>query len=355
MTKDSNAQSSVINHQSFLWVGSEGGMEAGLVARAGLPFEGIRAGGVRGMGPLTLARNLSRLAVGYTQAEGILGRFKPDVVFATGGYVGVPVVVAARRQGIPSLVYLPDVEPGWAIKALARLVDRICVTSGESRQYLPADKVVETGYPVRPELNASADKAAARAALGLDPTQPTVLIFGGSRGARRINQAALGAAEKLAMLSQVVHVTGELDAQAVQERVAGMLGTVRRRYHVYPYLHEMVHALRAADLVVSRAGAATLGEYPAAGLPAILVPLPISGGHQWPNARFLADTGGATIVPDEELDSARLLSEVTMLLGDPTGLAERARAMRGLARPDAARRIGEELLALAKARPEVTA
>ncbi len=330
-------------------------MEAGLVERARLPFEGIRAGGVRGMGPLTLARNTARLAVGYTQAEGILGRFKPDVVFATGGYVGVPVVVAARRRGIPSLVYLPDIEPGWAVKALGRIVDRICVTSEASRQYLPADKVVETGYPVRPELNAPADKAAARAALGLDPTQPTVLIFGGSRGARRINQAALGAAEKLAMLCQVVHVTGELDAQTAQAAVAGMLGTVRHRYRVYPYLHEMPQALRAADLVISRAGASTLGEFPAAGLPAILVPLPISGGHQWPNARFLADAGGASIVADEELDAARLLSEVTALLGDPTGLAERGAAMRRLARPDAARRIGQALLALAKVQPGVAA
>ena len=332
----------------LLWVGSEGGMEAGLVARAGVPFMAVPAGGVRGMDPVTLARNMGKLSQGYFQARGIVRQFRPDVVFATGGYVGAPVVLAGREIGAPSLVYLPDIEPGMAVKALARLVDRICVTSEASRPYLPASKVVETGYPVREELNRPIDKATARQTLGLAPDAPTLLIFGGSRGARRINQAALAAAERLAALAQVIHVTGDLDAAEARAAVAALPAAVQARYHVYAYLHgEMVDALRAADLVVSRAGAAILGEYPAVGLPALLVPLPISGGHQWPNAEFLVAAGAATTIPDAELDGERLTREVAASLGDLNGLAARAAAMASLARPDAARRISAELLSLA--------
>ena len=332
----------------LLWVGSTGGMEEGLVPRAGLPFEGVPAGGVRGMGPVTLARNVGRLGQGFAQARRILARFRPDVVFATGGYVGVPVVLAARLAGIPSLVYLPDIEPGLAVRALARLVDRVCVSFEASRRYLPAAKVVPTGYPVRAELSQPGDKASARQALGLAPDQPTVLIFGGSRGARRINQAAVAAAPRLVGLAQVVHVSGEGEHSAVAAGLAGLNEAGRARWRLYPYLHgEMIHALRAADLVVSRAGAATLGEYPMVGLPAVLVPLPIAGGHQWPNAQFLVDAGGAVAVPDAELDGERLWREVNAALSDPAQLETRARAMLSLARPDAARRIGAELVQLA--------
>jgi len=335
----------------LLWVGSEGGMEAGLVTRAGVPFVAVPAGGVRGMGPVTLARNVGMLSQGYFQARGIVRRFRPDAVFATGGYVGVPVVLAGREIGAPSLVYLPDIEPGMAVKALARLVDSICVTSEASRVYLPADKVVATGYPVREELSQPGDKATARQALGLDTAAPTLLIFGGSRGARRINQAALAAAERLATLAQVIHVTGDLDAAQARDALAALPTAVQARYHVYAYLHgEMVDALRAADLVVSRAGAAILGEYPAVGLPALLVPLPIAGGHQWPNAAFLVEAGAAVTVPDAELDGDRLAHEVAAALGDSATLAARSAAMARLARPDAARRIGAQLLSLAGSR-----
>lgn len=338
----------------LLWVGSEGGMEASLVARADIPFTAIAAGGVRGMAPWIVARNLGRLSRGYWKARGIVRQFRPDVVFATGGYVGVPVVLAGREIGAPSLVYLPDIEPGLAIKALARLVDRICVSFATSRQYLPAAKVVETGYPVRAELSGPGDKTAARELLGLEPDMATVLIFGGSRGARRINQAALGAAARLAARAQVVHVTGELDAASARAAVDGLPDAAKAHYHVFAYLHdEMVDALRAADIVVSRAGAATLGEYPAVGLPAILVPLPISGGHQQPNAEFLVRAGAALTIPDAELDADRLAHAVISALDNPTRLQAQAQAMTRLARPDAARRISQTLIGLARQRQAV--
>jgi UDP-N-acetylglucosamine--N-acetylmuramyl-(pentapeptide) pyrophosphoryl-undecaprenol N-acetylglucosamine transferase len=332
-----------------LWVGSVGGIDEDLVRRAGVPFAGIPAGGLRGLAPWTVARNLARLAAGYIQAERLIDDFRPDVVLATGGYVGVPVVLAARWRRVPGLLYLPDIEPGLAIRFLARIVDCIAVSFETSRAYLPAQKVVVTGYPVRPEL-LHADKATARARLGVSPDAPVLLVFGGSRGARRINQAAAEVMADLAGLAQVIHVTGTLDAAWVQARQAALPAEARRRYRAYPYLHaEMVDALASADLAVARAGAATLGELPAVGLPSILVPYPYSGQHQWPNARYLAERGAAVIVPDAELTGARLLAEVRALLTDPGQLAMMSTAARRLAVPDAAAKIATELRRLARA------
>ncbi|MFN8472028.1 MAG: undecaprenyldiphospho-muramoylpentapeptide beta-N-acetylglucosaminyltransferase [Anaerolineae bacterium] len=332
-------------HQ-VLWVGSEDGMEVELVARAGVPFAGIPAGGLRGKSLREAVRNVGKLSVGYTRARGILKQFRPEVVFATGGYVGVPVVVAARQMGVKSALYLPDIQPGLAIQALARLVNVVCVSFEASRRYLPANKVVETGYPTRPELFAERSKTAARGALGLETDTPTVLIFGGSRGAQRINESVYGAARAILEQAQIIHVTGQgqdtAPVAAIQSLPSG------HRYHAYTYLHdEMVDALQAADVVVSRAGAATLGEYPAVGVPAILVPLSISGGHQRPNAEFLARAGGAVVVPNEELTAERLEREVLAALGDPQRLAAQAAAMRRLARPEAAHRIAQQLVRLA--------
>lgn len=335
-----------------LWVGSADGIECDLVPRAGVPFEGITAAGLRGLAPWTVAWNLVKLIQGFKQAWSILRRFRPDVILATGGYVSVPVVLAGWLLRVPSLIYLPDIEPGWAVRFLSRFANRIAVSFEASRRWLPAGKVVETGYPVRPELLAL-NPDTARARLNLDPDRRVLLIFGGSRGAHRINQAAYSVMEELAKLAQVIHVTGRQDADWLQARRDALPEHLKVRYRVYPYLHEeMPAALAAADLVVARAGAASLGEFPAAALPAIMVPYPYSGQHQIPNARYLADAGAATIVLDRELDGARLAAEVRRLLSDPARLAEMRRQAQRLARPDAARRIGEELMRLAMARKD---
>ncbi len=325
-------------------------MEWELVERAGLPFQGIAAGGLRGKAPWTVALNLARLAVGMVQAWRIVGAFKPDVIFATGGFVCVPSVVAGRLRGVPSLLYLPDIEPGLAVRFLAWLVDRVAVSFEASRRYLPAGKVVVTGYPVRAEL-LRGSREEARRRLGLEPDGPTLLIFGGSRGAHRINAAARDAAEGLVSVAQVIHVTGYADEAWVKERQAELPPGLRQRYRVYAYLHdEMVDALLAADLAVARAGAATLGEFPAVGLPSILMPYPYSGQHQMPNARYLADAGAAVIVRDEELTGERLLTEVTQLLGDSRRLRQMRERASKLATPQAALNIVAELRRLSEKR-----
>jgi UDP-N-acetylglucosamine--N-acetylmuramyl-(pentapeptide) pyrophosphoryl-undecaprenol N-acetylglucosamine transferase len=303
-----------------------------------------------------MARNLARMARGAQQCAALIRSFKPDVAFITGGYVAAPLAWAAARARprVPLLIYLPDLTPGQTIRLTGRLAAAVAVSFPEAASYFPG-KAVVTGYPVRPEL-LMARKDAARAALGLRPDLPVLLVFGGSRGSHSINEALLGALPQLLPTCQVVHISGQLDWPATGEAglrsaaaLAAGTGEPDFRYHPYPYLHdEMIPALAAADLVVARAGASVLGEFPAVGLPSILVPYPYAGQHQDANAAYLADRGAALVVPDGEL-AARLASTVLDLLGAPERRAAMAAAARSLARPEAAGAIADRLRQLAGA------
>jgi UDP-N-acetylglucosamine:LPS N-acetylglucosamine transferase len=330
-----------------LFVGGAGGIEEDLVRRAGLPFVAIAAGGLHGLAPWTAARNAARLAVGTWQAWRIVRRFRPHALLLTGGYVGVPVAAAAWANRVPSLVYLPDIEPALSVKVLARLARKIAVTAPASQTYFPPGKAVVTGYPVRPELRC-VDRETARRALGLDAHPPVLLVFGGSRGARNLNRALAAILEPLLALCQVVHISGTLDAEAARARGEALPETLRARYHLYAYLHEeMGQALAAADLAVSRAGASTLGEFPLFGLPAVLVPYPYAWRYQRVNADYLVERGCAVRLDDEKL-ATDLLPLLQELLTNRQRLAAMSQRARVLAKPDAADRIAGELLSLTK-------
>lgn len=324
-----------------LWVGGKGGMESALVARAGIPFRTIPAAGLHGVGPRNFPRNLGLMIQGVGASRRILQEFKPAVMLFTGGYVAVPMALAGRR--VPSLVYVPDIEPGLALKTVARLAKRVAVSAEDSRRYFPAKApVVVTGYPVRASLGQQ-DRDGAQAALGLDPTLPTILVSGGSKGARSINMAVLQHLERLLDLAQIIHVSGELDWPVVEERRRALDATRAGRYHAYAYLHEqMPMALAAADLAVWRAGASSLGELPMVGLPALLVPYPYAWRYQKVNAEYLARRGAALVLEDERLPE-ELLPTVVSLLGDPEKLAAMRNSMHSLARPDAAAAIADQI------------
>ena len=329
-----------------LYVGSQGGMEERLVARAGLPQEAIPAGGVRGLAPWTVAANLVKLVRGFLAARRIVRDFAPNAVFVTGGYACTPVALGAWLQKVPVIIYLPDLEPGTAIQALSRLARRVAVSFPEAAQFFSKDKVFVSGYPVR-EAFLTADKATARKTYQLDHHAPTLTVFGGSRGARSINRAVSAVLEPLLDTCQVIHVSGRLDAAEMSAQQEGLSPALNKRYRLYDYLHEeMPLALAAADLVVARAGAATLGEFPALGLPSILVPYPYAGAHQETNADFMVRHGAAVQVADAEL-ADRLLPTVQALLGDRKKLAQMGQRARELARPDAAVCIGQEIRKLA--------
>jgi len=332
------------NEAEVLWIGGEGGMEAELVERAGIPFRPIPAAGVHGVGLRRLPGNLLRLARGYFAAHQILRSFRPDVLFFTGGYVAVPVGLAGRR--IPTLLYVPDIEPGLALKTLARFADKIAVTAEDSRRFFPEPrKVVVTGYPVRATL-ARWQRPEAREAFALPKDAFVLLVFGGSKGARSINFALLDALDALLPHMHILHISGKLDWERVQAAAQSLPEEMRARYHPFPYLHErMGAALAAADLVVSRAGASVLGEFPLFGLPAILVPYPHAWRYQRVNAAYLADRGAAEVLEDARL--AELPQRVLALAQNAERREKMAQAMRSLAVPDAARHIADLLAEMA--------
>jgi UDP-N-acetylglucosamine--N-acetylmuramyl-(pentapeptide) pyrophosphoryl-undecaprenol N-acetylglucosamine transferase len=320
-------------------VGSPGGVEEQLVRRAGLPFTTVDSGQLRGRAPWAVAANAWRILRGVRQAHRLMHDFRPEVVLTTGAYVAVPVAIAARQARVPLLIYLPDLSPGLAIRWLSRLAQKVAVSFEPAAACFPG-KAVVTGYPARAELvAAAADRPGARRRLGLQEGQPVLLVMGGSHGARSINRAVCAILPRLLERAQVVHITGPLDWPWVQQEGENLPPPLRSRYHPYVYLHEeMVDALAAADLMVNRAGASNLGELPAVGVPAVLVPYPHAGRHQHINAAFLAQRGAARVVEDATL-ARDLLPAVLMLLEDAPVRQRMAEAARVLARPDAAQRI----------------
>ena len=331
----------------LLWVGGEDGMEADLVQREGIPYTAVPAAGVHGVGLRTLPKNLIKLMRGLLTSRKILREFKPDILFFTGGYVAVPLALAGWR--VPSVLYVPDIEPGLALKALAWFADKITVTTPTSSAYFSRkERIVTTGYPLRSDL-ALWTKASACEKLGLDADAPVLLVFGGSKGARSINTALLAHLPALLERTQIVHLSGKLDWEMVQNARNALGQEQAEHYRAFDYLHEMGMALAAADLVISRAGASSLGEFPFFGLPALLVPYPYAWRYQKVNAEYMSERGAALLVRDEDLD-AQIFPLVDDLLKNEQKLAEMSAAMQALAQPQAAEKIAAELLATARKR-----
>jgi UDP-N-acetylglucosamine--N-acetylmuramyl-(pentapeptide) pyrophosphoryl-undecaprenol N-acetylglucosamine transferase len=318
-----------------LYVGSKGGLEEDIVSRAGISFSAVPAGAVLGRSPFAIAASMGRIAAGFLASLRVMLSFRPKVVLATGGYVCVPVVLAAALARIPSLIFLPDVKPGLAVRFLSRFAQRVAVTMPESQSALPAGKVVVTGYPVRPEIFA-AESIESRHKLGLSPNLPVVLVLGGSRGAQSINEAIMASLPALLAACQVVHAAGATNEEALRLAALGLPAELRDRYHLYPYLHaELPLALAAADIVVSRSGASVMGEYPAVGAASVLIPYPHAGAHQRLNANQLVARGAAVEIDDGALPSGVLGRTVLDLLNDEGRLAGMRAAARELARPQA--------------------
>lgn len=342
------APGTTANPGSVLWLGSRGGMEADLIGRAGLPFQAISASGLHGVG-WRLPLNAVVLARGLVQTVAVLGRYRPSVILVTGGFLAAPAAVAGWLRGVPVVMAVPDIEPGLALKSIAPLTRRICAITAETRTYVDrklADRVTVTGYPTRPELRLL-ERGESLRQLGLEPGYNTVLVTGGSRGARSINRAVFAALPDWLSDFQVIHLTGQLDYAEAEGVAQGLSPEQRARYVVKPYLHEMALALSAADLVVSRAGASAIGEYPLFELPAVLVPYPYAWRYQKVNADHLTGRGAAVRLDDAALGE-RLSGTVRDLLTDPTRLAAMRDAARALATPDAAARITDVLRAEAR-------
>jgi undecaprenyldiphospho-muramoylpentapeptide beta-N-acetylglucosaminyltransferase len=331
-----------------LWVGGMGGMEADLVKREGIRFEAIPAAGVHGVGLRSLPGNLWQVGKGFFTSRRILRKFHPSVLFFTGGYVAVPMALAGRLFGAhKSLLYVPDIEPGMAIKTIARFSDCIALSVEESKAYFPKHPSLEvTGYPTRPDLVAWTTKEA-RSYFALEEELPVLLVFGGSKGARSINQALVGSLAQLLDQMQIIHITGRLDWQMMENARSELNTQQLNRYRPYPYLYDEIGAaMQLADLALSRAGASTLGEFPLFGLPAILVPYPYAWRYQRVNASYLVKRGAAEVIEDSEL-AEQIVDKVRGLIADPEKREKMSLAMRSLAQPQAASRIAGLLVQLA--------
>ena len=311
--------------------------EARLVPAAGYELRPIRVEGLSRSNPLLAARAVVRAAGAMGAARRILRELRPDAVLGGGGYVAGPVGLAAATRRVPLVLTEADSHLGVTNRLLARFARRVCLAFPIAGR--EGDRYLLTGRPVPPPAT---DRAAARRRFGLAEGETCVLVFGGSLGARSVNEAS--AAGLVGAPYRVLHAAGQRDHAALAERVGSVPG-----YDLRPYIDAFGEALAACDLCVARAGG-SIFEVAAAGRPAILVPYPhATADHQAANARWMADAGAAVVVPDAELTPERLRAEVDGLLADPARLAGMASASRALARPDAAAAIAAEVLAAARA------
>jgi UDP-N-acetylglucosamine--N-acetylmuramyl-(pentapeptide) pyrophosphoryl-undecaprenol N-acetylglucosamine transferase len=332
----------VLPDAAVLFVGSRRGLEAQAVPEAGFPILYIQSRGFPRRAwwrwPAALLTNI----VGFFQAMGIISKERPDVVLGAGGYVSAPVALAAWLQGRPVLIQEQNSIPGLANRLLARIASEVHLSFVEARSYFKRkDNLKVTGNPVRRYL-LNADRKSAEQEFELDPARPTVFVFGGSRGARRINEAAVDAMRRLKGRVDVQFIlqTGREDYEQVKSAVDAEELPAR----VMPYLQRIHVAYAAADLVVCRSGAMTLAEIAACGTPAILVPYPYAAhDHQVVNAGNLVDRGAAAMILDRELTGERLGNEIAHYLSDKQALSRMSAHARTFNRPDAALKIVRSL------------
>ena len=331
----------------FLYVGTQKGLEADIVPKAGINFTALNLEG--GLERRFTLENFSRAANAIwsiKHASDIVKNFKPNVVVGTGGYVCGPILLAASLLKVPTLIQEQNAVAGVTNKILSKFVNKIAVGTRDALKNFPADKTVYTGNPIRSAV-LDAKKSDGLKEFGFTDDKPIVLISGGSRGARSINNAMIdvlkSAAEKNS--AQFLHVTGKGEFDAVTEKLTDILDAPNIK--VVPYLYNMPRAMAMADLAIFRAGATGLAELTARGVPSILVPYPFAAeNHQEFNARSLVEAGAARMILNKDLTAEILSATIDELLSSPDTLKKMSAASLSLGKPHAAAEIAELILAL---------
>ena len=326
------------------FIGTRRGPEARLASEAGLTFHAVPARGFDRSRPLSFVVAVAVLALSTARAWVLLGRLKADVAVGFGGYVSLPVGFAAIARRLPLVLHEQNSVPGMANRVLSRRATVVGVTYEASVARMRAGTTsVHTGNPVRTAVLA-ADRVSGRQRLGLPAEAKVLLVFGGSRGARRINEALVDAAPRLMTREDlhVIHIAGIAEVDSVRHALARRdLGADGQdRYRLLDYLQDMASALAAADVVVARAGATSIAEITAVGRAAVLVPYPYATeDHQTLNARDVESAGGAIVVSDAAFDGDSLSSALTTVLDDPEARRRMAEASASLGVRDAAQRL----------------
>jgi UDP-N-acetylglucosamine--N-acetylmuramyl-(pentapeptide) pyrophosphoryl-undecaprenol N-acetylglucosamine transferase len=330
------------------YIGGKTGPETEIVPAAGIPFISVESRKLRRLAsPSTLAV-LWSLVKGYRQASQFIKEFGPSVVISTGGYVAAAAGLAAANRNIPLITQACDAVPGRTNLWLGKRARRICVWFEETKKYFPAGRAVVTGVPLRDGMVSNVSPAGARAALGLEPERLTLLVMGGSQGARRLNELTVGMPTYLKADLQILHQTGPRNIDDVKAALSAV-NVERIPYHVRPYLSgdEVPMAYRAADLLICRCGISTLAEITANRIPALMVPLPTAyADHQTANAREVERAGGGILLPEASLRSEELARQVDRLAADSEARGRMSEAGAKLGRPHAAEEIARLAIAL---------
>ncbi|MEH7177270.1 undecaprenyldiphospho-muramoylpentapeptide beta-N-acetylglucosaminyltransferase [Neobacillus vireti] len=322
----------------FLYIGTKNGLESSIVPREKIPFKSIHITGFKRKLSLDNIKTVLRFFKGVKDSKKMLKEFKPDIVIGTGGYVCGPVVYAASKLNIPTIVHEQNSVPGLTNKFLSRYVNKVAICFEEAREHFPNGKVEFTGNPRASEVIGK-DGIRGRLSAGLSTTMPAVLIFGGSRGARPINDAVVkGLSEFAEKPYQVLYITGDVHFKDVQNEVE-LIGNPENVV-IKPFIHNMPEILAGIDLVVSRAGATTLAEITSLGIPSILIPSPyVTNNHQEKNARSLSDHGAAELLLEKDLNSKSLIQHIDKILLEDENLNAMKMKAKKLGVPDSADRL----------------
>lgn len=333
----------------IIFVGTEHGIEASLIPREGYPIKYLSAEGIVGRSVIKKAKAAMKMLFSVYQAYKLLRDIRPDALIGVGGYASFSPVLTASFMSIPTVIMEQNTMPGLANKLLGRVVDAVCLTYHESLAFFPSYKAFVTGNPIRMSI-LTGNRETAYQMFGLERGKFTIFVFGGSGGAKAINNAVCDAFNYMTDLKdkiQFLHQTGSNSYETIREtyRNFGFKGTVAS------FIHQMPEAYAVADLIISRAGATTLTEMTSVGRPALLIPYPYAAGnHQEANARGLSEMGAARLILQQDLNGETLSGNIRELFADNSLRADMQRANKSLGRPDAAQKVVDILLSLLKTR-----
>lgn len=325
-----------------LFIGTNRGLEARVLPGIGFDLATLDVEGIKGRGFARSAAALAKIPRSLLQSRRIIGRFAPDIVIGVGGYASGPAVLAARFMGLPTAIAEQNAIPGETNRVLGKFADRIFVSFPETARWFRADRVRVTGNPIRAAIAGGTRRSR-------KPGEPfTVLVFGGSQGAHRINLAVLEALPHLADMKErlrIIHQTGEDDLETVKKGY----GEHSMDAEALPFITDMASAYGNADLLVCRAGATSIAEITASGKAALLIPFPHAvNDHQTKNAELLVNRGAAEMIPERDLSGERLSGVIRRLAGNPAAVGDMERRAAGLGNVRAAADIVDECLDLAR-------
>lgn len=334
-----NYVKTVDSNSSFLYVGAKRGMENKILPQTDIPFLTLEIQGFKRKLTFENVKTVQLFLKSVRQAKKIIKDFQPDVVIGTGGYVSGAVVYAAAKLNIPTIVHEQNSVPGITNKFLARYVDKIGIAFADAAQYFPENKTILVGNPRAQEVVGIKPSDLLRE-FDLAPEKKTVLIFGGSQGALKINQAVVAAIPEFAKKGyQVLYASGERYYEEINENM-GMNKDACVNISIQPYIKNMNEVMVNCDLLVGRAGATSIAEFTGLGLPAVLIPSPyVTNDHQTKNAQSLVKEGAAKMINDNELTAENLVATVDEIMGDDALLQQMAEQSKKQGIPDASERL----------------